>query len=80
MKNHESHIDPVCGMRVKKKDAAGMYEHKAVMYYFDSDECMKLFYQHPEQYEHKSGNEELGDAPQVSEPTKEDGRKRRESG
>lgn len=78
MKNHKSHIDPVCGMRVERTNAAGEYEHEGVMYYFDSEECMKLFYQHPEQYEHKSGNEELGDAPQVSEPTKEDGRKRRE--
>jgi YHS domain-containing protein len=57
-------------MRVEKTHADGMYEHEGVMYYFDSDECMKLFYQHPEQYEHKSSNEELGDAPQVSEPNR----------
>lgn len=72
MDNHKSHIDPVCGMRVEKTDAAGMYEHKGVMYYFDSEECMKLFYQDPERYAHKSGNEEPGDARQVSEPIRQE--------
>lgn len=72
MENHKSHIDPVCGMRVEKTDAAGMYEHEGVMYYFDNEECMRLFYQHPEQYAGKSGNEEFGDAPQGSEPGEEE--------
>ncbi len=58
--DHKSHMDPVCGMRVKKNDAAGEYEHDGVMYYFDSDECMALFYKHPEQYAAKS-NEENSD-------------------
>ena len=52
--DHKSHMDPVCGMRVEKKDAAGEYEHDGVMYYFDSDECMTKFYKHPEQYAAKS--------------------------
>ena len=59
--DHKSHIDPVCGMQVEKKDAAGEYEHDGVMYYFDSEECMKLFYQDPEQYVGKSEKEEPGD-------------------
>lgn len=42
MKNHKSHVDPVCGMRVEKTNAAGEYEHEEVMYYFDSEECMRL--------------------------------------
>lgn len=67
--DHKNHIDPVCGMRVEKTDAAGEYEHEGVMYYFDSEECMKLFYQDPEQYEHNSVQ---GDVRQGSEPIKEE--------
>lgn len=59
--DHKNHLDPVCGMRVDKTDAAGEYEHEGVMYYFDSDECMSKFYEHPEQYAGKSGKKELGD-------------------
>ncbi|MFZ1700933.1 MAG: YHS domain-containing protein [Pyrinomonadaceae bacterium] len=70
--DHKSHIDPVCGMRVEKTNAAGEYEHEGLMYYFDSEECMKLFYQHPDQYTHKSAADELGDSSQVSEPSEKE--------
>ena len=60
--DHKSHIDPVCGMRVEKKDAAGEYEHEGVMYYFDSDECMTQFYEHPEKYLGKAKKAEISDA------------------
>ena len=59
--DHKNHKDPVCGMRVEKTDAVGEYEHEGVMYYFDSEECMKLFYKDPEQYVGKSEKEEPGD-------------------
>lgn len=59
--DHKSHIDPVCGMRVDKKDAAGEYEHDGVMYYFDSDECMKQFFERPEQYTDKPKNEDAAE-------------------
>jgi Cu+-exporting ATPase len=59
--DHKNHLDPVCGMRVDKTSAAGEYEHKGVMYYFDTEECMKLFYQDIEQYVGKSEKEEPGD-------------------
>jgi Cu+-exporting ATPase len=49
-----NHIDPVCGMQVEDKKAAGLSEHDGVTYYFDSEECMSLFNQHPEQYPAKS--------------------------
>jgi YHS domain-containing protein len=49
-----NHIDPVCGMQVEEKDAAGLSEHDGVTYYFDSEECMSKFNQHPEQYADKS--------------------------
>lgn len=64
-----NHIDPVCDMQVEEKDAAGLSEHDGVTYYFDSEECMSKFNQHPEQYARKSDKEELNDAPQVMEPT-----------
>ena len=44
------HIDPVCGMPVEEKDAAGLSEYGGVTYYFDREECMSLFNQHPEQH------------------------------
>jgi len=59
--DHKNHLDPVCSMRVDKTSAAGEYEHEGVMYYFDTEECMKLFYQDIEQYVGKSEKEEPGD-------------------
>lgn len=53
-----THIDPVCEMQVEEKDAAGMAEHKGVTYYFDSEECMSKFNEHPEKYAGKSDKEE----------------------
>ena len=49
-----NHIDPVCGMQVEEKDAAGLSEHDGATYYFDSEECMSKFNEHPEQYPDKS--------------------------
>ena len=49
-------------MRVEKTDAAGEYEHEGVMYYFDSDECMTQFYEHPEKYLAKAKKAEISDA------------------
>ena len=66
--DHKNHIDPVCGMRVGKTSAAGEYEHEGVMYYFDSDECMSKFYEHPEQYAGKSSKKELSDVPPAIKP------------
>ena len=60
--DHKNHLDPVCGMRVDKTDAAGEYEHEGIMYYFDSDECMRKFYEHPEEYTGKSDKKDLSDA------------------
>lgn len=60
--DHKNHLDPVCGMRVDKTSAAGEYEHEGVMYYFDSDECMRKFYEHPEEYTGKSDKKGLSDA------------------
>jgi YHS domain-containing protein len=63
------HIDPICGMQGEEQDAAGLSEYEGTTYYFDSQECMSKFNQHPERYADKSDKEELSDAPQVKEPS-----------
>ena len=57
-----NHIDPVCGMQVEEKDAAGLSESGGKTYYFDKEECMSTFNQDPEKYAAKSDKEEPGDA------------------
>ena len=54
-----NHIDPVCGMQVEEQNAAGLSEYEGTTYYFDSDECMSTFNQHPEQYADRSDKGEL---------------------
>jgi len=42
--------DPVCGMEVDEKAAAGTSEYKGQMYYFCSPGCKKSFDKEPEKY------------------------------
>ncbi len=42
--------DPVCGMDVDEKTAAGKSEYKGKTYYFCSPGCKKQFDQNPEKY------------------------------
>jgi len=42
--------DPVCGMTIKKEDAAGTSEHNGTTYYFCSPGCKKSFDENPEKY------------------------------
>ena len=49
----KSHTDPVCGMKLEKKDAAGLDEYEGRTYYFDSEDCMKLFQADPDKYADK---------------------------
>lgn len=42
--------DPVCGMKVKKKEAAATSEYEGQTYYFCAPGCKKEFDQNPEQY------------------------------
>lgn len=48
------HIDPVCGMSVEEQDAAGFSEYKGTTYYFESEDCINKFNEHPEQYADKT--------------------------
>jgi len=46
--------DPVCGMRVDEKTAAGKSEHDGKTYYFCSAHCKSVFDQNPGAYAGKS--------------------------
>jgi YHS domain-containing protein len=43
-------IDPVCGMQVDEKSAAGTHEHKGKTYYFCCPGCKASFSRDPEKY------------------------------
>lgn len=45
-----THKDPVCGMNVDPKTAAGKSQYKGQTYYFCSLGCKKLFDANPEKY------------------------------
>jgi Cu+-exporting ATPase len=44
------HIDPVCGMEIEEKEAAGSSTYKGVVYYFCSQHCKEEFDKDPEKY------------------------------
>lgn len=45
--------DPVCGMQVDPKTAAGQSDYEGKTYYFCSDDCKKQFDKDPKQYVNK---------------------------
>ncbi len=47
------HKDPVCGMQVDPKNAAGQNEYNGTTYYFCSAGCKKKFDANPSQYAEK---------------------------
>ncbi|HYJ87533.1 MAG TPA: heavy metal translocating P-type ATPase [Pyrinomonadaceae bacterium] len=47
-------IDPVCGMTVDPKSAAGSHEYKGTVYYFCSTHCVQKFREDPERFLNKS--------------------------
>ena len=49
-----SHTDPVCGMQVSERDAAGRSDHQGETYYFCSQGCKSKFDQNPGQYARKA--------------------------
>lgn len=48
------HIDPVCGMQVDEKNAAGKSEYNGQQFYFCSPGCKQKFDGNPEEYARKS--------------------------
>lgn len=47
-------IDPVCGMQVNERTAAGRSEYQGWTYYFCSASCKQKFDQDPERYARQS--------------------------
>ena len=43
-------VDPVCGMQVDERTAAGQSQHEGRTYYFCSAGCKEKFDQDPERY------------------------------
>ncbi len=52
--------DPVCGMQVDEKTAAGKSEYKGQTYYFCSAGCKKSFDKEPEKHVGKKQEEHSG--------------------
>ncbi|NIR52582.1 YHS domain-containing protein [candidate division KSB1 bacterium] len=43
-------VDPVCGMKIEKENAAAQVEHKGETYYFCMEDDKVAFEQNPEKY------------------------------
>ena len=43
-------VDPVCGMRIDREEAAGSIEHEGKTYYFCSQTCYDAFKASPTSY------------------------------
>lgn len=50
--------DPVCGMEIDAKDAAGTSEYQEQTYYFCSPGCKKQFDKNPQQYVGQQGDQQ----------------------
>jgi len=61
--------DPVCGMQVDPKSAAGMHEHHGVKYYFCSKHCLAAFKADPGKYLAKSAPSPTRPAPKGAQST-----------
>ncbi|MBW2467251.1 MAG: YHS domain-containing protein, partial [Deltaproteobacteria bacterium] len=49
-KEHDTTVDPVCGMDVKVSSASHKYEHKGKFHYFCSGHCLTKFKENPEKF------------------------------
>ena len=52
--------DPVCGMEIDEKAAAGKSEYEGKTYYFCSSGCKKTFDANPAKYVKGKGHEAVG--------------------
>jgi len=50
LENTSAVIDPVCGMTIDPRQAAGSHEHKGKFYFFCSRSCLEQFKANPEKY------------------------------
>ena len=51
------HIDPVCGMTVEPRSAAGSYEYHGTTYYFCNPSCLARFRKDPESFLKPAGDQ-----------------------
>jgi P-type Cu+ transporter len=56
--------DPICGMDVEPKTAAGSYDYKNQMFYFCSVHCLEKFKADPEQFLEAAAHEHNAHAPE----------------
>ena len=54
--------DPVCGMQIDEKNAAGHSDHQGQTYYFCSKDCKTKFDQNPQQYAAQAQKRQTGGA------------------
>lgn len=52
--------DPVCGMQVDDRNAAGRSNFQGQDYYFCSQDCKKKFDQNPQQFAGQAGQAQRG--------------------
>jgi YHS domain-containing protein len=45
-------VDPVCGMELRRADAAAAIDYHGVVYFFCSTDCRDTFLTEPSQYAH----------------------------
>lgn len=53
----ENRVDPVCGMQIEIRDAAGQSDYEGRTYYFCSSSCKEQFDANPAQFNTKSENQ-----------------------
>ena len=49
--------DPVCGMEIDERTAAGRSKYRGVTYYFCAPGCMQAFDEEPEKFVNLSGQQ-----------------------
>ena len=50
----DKQTDPVCGMQIEEREAAGQAEHEGTTYYFCSSACQSKFEANPAEYANQS--------------------------
>jgi len=68
----DTSIDPVCGMTVDSKDAAGSSEYNGKKYHFCSPHCLKKFETNPKRYlenHHDQKTSAMGPAKKIADTT-----------
>ena len=53
-------VDPVCGMKVDRDNAAGSFEYQGHTYYFCSTHCLHRFRENPESFLNKAPQQLIG--------------------